>query len=340
MITQKEFENILQQPETSILDFKSKMYDLSDDLSKFVKDIISFANTIRSETAYIIIGVEENADGSKILNGLDINIDDSILQDKVKDKVQPLPVFSYYTISYQEKTFGVLEFPVVKYSWPISPVIKMKGLEPRRVYYRHGTTNTEAIGYENIRINDWLKSLPEIGDVDLLNKEINRLLRTLTRREELLSAVTSDILIFARKFKLHHLESFVSAELKGLDAKVTNANPETYKYRFRNVIISPLEIKLRPFDNASSIKSEMQKSNDFFDYKLLFLSPITEIEDYLRRFKESSIVVGIVRKSSRSVFVDSLSNEYPVMFYLFEEDYIGLYNGIRQKLIDTLMEIK
>lgn len=36
----------------------------------------------------------------------------------------------------------------------------MKGLETGKMYYRNGTSNTEANGIDAIRINDWLKSLP------------------------------------------------------------------------------------------------------------------------------------------------------------------------------------
>ena len=43
--------------------------------AKFIKDVISFTNTIRAESAYIIIGVSENEDGTKNLLGLDETID-------------------------------------------------------------------------------------------------------------------------------------------------------------------------------------------------------------------------------------------------------------------------
>ncbi len=47
--------------ENETLDFKAKMYDLSYDSNKakFIKDIISMANTPRDETSYIIIGVKK-----------------------------------------------------------------------------------------------------------------------------------------------------------------------------------------------------------------------------------------------------------------------------------------
>ena len=92
MINQAEFERLINMSETSTLDFKTKMYDFKDDndlrkTAKFVKDIIAFSNTIRNESSYIIIGIEEKTDGTKEFHGLDKFIDDGILQDIVKDKV-------------------------------------------------------------------------------------------------------------------------------------------------------------------------------------------------------------------------------------------------------------
>ena len=59
-ISTAEFENLIEQPESSILDFKKAMYDFSNDqdhreTAEFVKDIIAFANSIRTESAFIIM---------------------------------------------------------------------------------------------------------------------------------------------------------------------------------------------------------------------------------------------------------------------------------------------
>lgn len=57
----REFELFLERMEDETLDFKSKMYDPSYDheKAKFIKDIVSMANTPREETSYIIIGVKK-----------------------------------------------------------------------------------------------------------------------------------------------------------------------------------------------------------------------------------------------------------------------------------------
>jgi hypothetical protein len=83
-----EFENSRERPQSTILDFKKDMYDFSNDQdhrksAEFVKDIISFANTIRAESAFVIIGIKELPDKSKECHGSTSNIDDAVLQDKV-----------------------------------------------------------------------------------------------------------------------------------------------------------------------------------------------------------------------------------------------------------------
>ena len=91
----REFELFLERMEDQTLDFKSKMYDLSYDheKAKFIKDIVSMANTPREETSYIIVGVKKKVNGSYELNGLDKYIDEATLQSQFKDRVYPIPLF-------------------------------------------------------------------------------------------------------------------------------------------------------------------------------------------------------------------------------------------------------
>jgi len=78
---------------------------------------------------------------------------------------------------------------------PIVPIVKdLKGLESGKAYYRNGTSNTEASTFDSIRINDWLKSLPQKQELNSLNDEISNYIRELTKSEQKLSVIISDLL--------------------------------------------------------------------------------------------------------------------------------------------------
>ena len=55
-------EELLKRQESDDLDFKSQQYNLTDghSRSEFIKDIIAMANTPRSGSAYILLGVRNN----------------------------------------------------------------------------------------------------------------------------------------------------------------------------------------------------------------------------------------------------------------------------------------
>jgi len=132
-MTDERFEEILSKSESSILDFKAELYDFSNDrddiaLAKFVKDVISFANTIREAPAYIIFGAKELQDNTKQKVGITKNIDDAIFQDKIKNKLYPIPNFNYSTKKINNLTFGILEFPIRQYEFPITSIVKLKGI--------------------------------------------------------------------------------------------------------------------------------------------------------------------------------------------------------------------
>lgn len=59
MITNSDFESLIWKSESSSIDFKRNQYNIINDFdktntAKFIKDIISFCNTIRTESAFII----------------------------------------------------------------------------------------------------------------------------------------------------------------------------------------------------------------------------------------------------------------------------------------------
>lgn len=339
MISTNELITLLEKPESSTLDFKEAIYDFKKDkdlqiTTKFVKDVISFSNTIRNSKAFILFGIKEKSDKNLELVGLNNSMDDSILQEKVKDKVFPRPFFNYYELNYENKKVGILEFPIAKYELPTTPVVKLKGLEAGKVYYRNGTSNTEANAIDVIRINDWLKSLP--GNLKLtLNDKVSEILKRLTLNEEKLSVIIADLLNISKIHNLHELEEFCSAQIRGIKSN----EAENHKYRIQKVFISLNGIETNPYSfidiTADMIKKEMEKEDDFYEYRMLFNQSIVKIEELIGQFNNNK-TYGTLKMSSKHLFG---KGDYDIHVFLFENNIIGVYNNIRQKVIDELMKI-
>ncbi|MBU2905105.1 ATP-binding protein [Arenibacter algicola] len=345
MISESDFENLLKKSESSILDFKEEFYDFGNDsnksaTSKFVKDVISFANTIRPETSYIIFGVRELTNGKLDLIGLKEKYDESILQDKIKDKLTPRPKFSYYSIHFQEKLFGVLEFPIYKYELPIVPSINsLKGLEEGKVYYRNGSSNTEAGLYDIIRINDWLKSLPAISESVSQNENISDYLKELAKGEQKLSAIISELLVFSKKHNLTELKEYCETEIAGIKSNT----PEKYQYRAQMVYLSYYRIEINPYSyittTAQSVKNEFEKSDDFYNFKIVMHQTLLEIESNIDRFKGKTDSTYATLQTNTQALLD-MDKKHDLYLYLFYDNFINLYRNIRQKAIDILMKIQ
>lgn len=348
MLTSKELEILIDRPESSILDFKSKMFDFEADNDKntaaLIKDIICFSNTIRNETSYIIIGIEEKNDGTKDMCGLYKHFDGAIFHDKVKDKVFPRPKFEYYELELNGKTFGVFEFPITKYQTPITPSTKLKGLDVGRVYYRNGTSNTEALAHEVIRINDWFKSLPDNNDDNSLSSEVTQLLAKLTKGEIKLSVVFTEALELGRKYKLNRLVTFCKSELLGFDEKEINKsqNPEEINYRIQKVLISPDKIEINHYYSGTEymIKEEMKKNDAFFDFQIFFVQAVSVIESEIEKIiSHPNTLFATTQISALKVFPNSKGKDYPLSIYIFKDNFSDLYQRIRQKAIDILVSI-
>jgi len=181
-MTDELFYRLLDQGEGNLIDFKTSNY-FSEGLSKreskdktydFVKDIISFANTPRSKSAYILIGVKEKIDKKGFPVGVPDSqlIDDASYQEKIKNKVQPIPIFfSEIFITQDNKKIIVIEIPVVKYSRPIELRDGYGDkLKKDKIYFRRGSSNSEATPEDIYRIFNWLGRIEEF--THLIKKEV------------------------------------------------------------------------------------------------------------------------------------------------------------------------
>ncbi|MEH6764459.1 MAG: RNA-binding domain-containing protein [Aequorivita antarctica] len=344
MITDEEFQIILNKNESSVLDFKEEIYDFNNDrngivTSKYVKDVISFCNTIRTETSYIIFGVKEKEDKTVNLVGISNTIDDSILQDKIKDKVIPRPIFSFYTKEYYNKKFGILEFPIYRYEMPIIPTVKnLKGLESGKVYYRNGSSNTEANAIDIIRINDWLKTLPEAATKENLNDKISKYINELTKGEVKLSSIFSNLFLLSKDYNLDYLSEFCQSELSGTNKESVNEDD----YRIVNCFISWNKLNINPYSmhkpTAQLVKNEMDEHKEFFKYKIAISQPIIAIESMIEKMgNDSDSFYGTLESDTQTLL--GMEKKHKIYIYLFPDDLSNLYRNIRQKAIDIIMQL-
>lgn len=170
------FEELLQKQESSVLDFKEEHYFKENDQThnkrkrnSFIKDILSFANTVRNESAYIIIGVKQ-VDGKNTLSEREvIHIDEAILQEYIKGFVDTPPKFIVHSLNYNGKGIEIIEIPLPEHNIIYSP-FKNSTKDPdggspsiykNDVYYRAGSSNTKASPVETERIRKWLSELHE-----------------------------------------------------------------------------------------------------------------------------------------------------------------------------------
>lgn len=152
MISEEEFVELLQRPESPTLDFKATVYDLSSDDSKIdlIKDVLCMANTPREETSYLILGVKKYSDGRFDLLGLEKHLDDADLQSQFADRVHPIPKLSYQPVQHGSRSFGVIAIPPERRG-PFmlakalfDNTIHKNKLQRGKIYFRQGSQNKVA----------------------------------------------------------------------------------------------------------------------------------------------------------------------------------------------------
>jgi hypothetical protein len=142
-------EQLLYESEGTALDFKRKQYKFKGvtdpEKADLLNDILAFANAWRRETAYILIGVEQNLGGRGIVHHIDDadHIDDATLQQFVNEKTNRPIDFSYKVAVVDGKKVGVIEIPVQKQR-PFFLKKQFGRLSPKVVYVRRGSALGEA----------------------------------------------------------------------------------------------------------------------------------------------------------------------------------------------------
>jgi hypothetical protein len=338
------FSDLIESPESRLLDFKREHYKLigsqNDQSYKLLKDIISFCNTIRDESAYIIIGVGEN-EGSIDLVGINDPIDDNILQSKMKDKAYPRPDFLYYNYEFMGKIFGVIEIPVKQYEEPIMPTVKMKGLEIGKVYHRQGSTNVEANGREVIQIHNWITSVRSISTIGDTTDKITELISRLGIKTEPLSAVLATGIKLGEQLGDKNLAVFCKNEIdgyRGVDSNTVNLN-----HRKVRIFLSRARIKNVQSFNGMGINGfweELKNDSDFQETEVVLNDTLHDIEDTLQRQKslgENSYIT--ITRAAKGLFGGNIKKDYPVYIYTGYDSYNNIYLNIRKKITRMLLDL-
>lgn len=350
MISVEKLSQLISSPESSTLDFKSRMYNFDNDqnskqIGSFVKDILAFTNTIRSESAFIIIGVEEIEDFKKNIIGIDKIIDDAILQEKIKNKVYPMPRFSFYTMKFDDKNIGILEFPVFNYSLPVAATQKLKGIELGQVYHRKGSSNSPATSIETIYINDWLKSISinQQSTFVSIKDNISEYVKRISKKEELLSSIVSELFDKARQEKIKSLEEFCKNELLGLTAlkneELVDKSMIEFKYRVIKVYQSLYQIDFG-YSDLARIKKELEHSDKVHNVEIIFNFPLFKIEEYLENYKNSKSGIFTQSVDFHMLFPEKPENKGIMIYrYILPESFHQLYIQISQRLIEELLNL-
>ena len=156
-------EILLSRLESEDLDFKSRPYNLSNRYlqAKFIKDIVAMANTPRSDSAYILLGVTEYSGKATGVPGVESHPDEAELWNILSERVAPVPRFTYRQVLYDDKELGLIEIPRRQPGVAI-PRYDLEGLRKGAVYVRRNSVNTEADSAELERIysTEQMESVP------------------------------------------------------------------------------------------------------------------------------------------------------------------------------------
>lgn len=76
---------------------------------------------------------------------------------------------------------------------------------------------------------------------------------------------------------------------------------------------------------------------DFYKVKFTFTQSLIKLEDFIQKFEETSgVAMTIDIRNTKNV--SEFDMDAPFYIYCLEDDYRAVYNNIRQKAIDLLME--
>jgi len=169
----KLLKSLIKMNESITLDFKRDFYKFTQGADKerrkiedsnFIKDIVAFNNTIRTQVSYIIIGVDDTKttfeDRCVGISSLTEIPDEATLQQKVNSKIEPTIFFSIDNYDIDGKLIIVISIPIPSQSTPSFLKTELTNrLRKGELYFRAGSSTKEANAEEKRQIFRWFEDL-------------------------------------------------------------------------------------------------------------------------------------------------------------------------------------
>lgn len=197
-ITKAQIEGLLQEAESTTLDFKSEQYPFAGatdiQKSELVKDILALANAFARTDAFILIGVKEMQGARAEVVGVKEQLDDANVQQLVHGCTKQHLVFSYKAMELEGKPIGVIHIP--RQHRPFYPTKDFGKLKKHDVYFRRGSSTAVATPEEVAEMGrDKVPSASSepVLEVSLYDTEADRSLGTTVSLKHLVLDIPSTI---------------------------------------------------------------------------------------------------------------------------------------------------
>lgn len=158
---------LCKQGESNRLDYKREQYKFiggSDhEKSELLKDVLAMANADRSETAFILIGVDEVNHHGEIcgIPSVDL-IDDAIIQQFINGKLNRKITFSVYRVDCAAGLVQVIEIPECLDSRPFYPKNDYEQVKKHVVKVKRGSSTVDATPDEIAEMSIRKKQTPQL----------------------------------------------------------------------------------------------------------------------------------------------------------------------------------
>ena len=167
-ITLETIQQLCMEGESNHLDYKRDQYPfigVSDpEKAELLKDVLSMANAFRQQTAYILIGVEQQPDSSGKITGIspDNFIDDAALQQFINGKTNRIVNFLSYPIQIDtNRIIQVIEIPLQD-NRPYYSKRRLGEIKENEVFFRVGSSTHIATPDEIAQMGIEQLALPSI----------------------------------------------------------------------------------------------------------------------------------------------------------------------------------